>query len=83
VGGASGGIGHHAVKSSIPGRVAQILCGKGDTVEAGQPLLVIEAMKMENEIRSPRAGVVEEISVEAGRKVETGELLVKLRSPES
>jgi biotin carboxyl carrier protein len=74
--GAAGGT--RAIKSSMPGKVLKILCNVGDTVAAGQPLLIIEAMKMENEIKSPVAGIVEAVSVEPGKKVETGELLVKL-----
>lgn len=70
--------GAKAVKSSMPGKVLRILCKAGEMVEAGQPLLIIEAMKMENEIRSPQAGLVEEIGVNAGQSVQTGDLLVKI-----
>lgn len=74
--------GHRSVKSSMPGKILRIHCKEGEPVEAGQPLLTIEAMKMENEIRSPGAGVVEKIAVEAGQKVETGGLLVTLGAGE-
>ena len=47
------------VKAQIPGRVVRLWVEEGDTVEAGQRLLAIEAMKMENEVRAPRAGTVE------------------------
>lgn len=67
-----------SLKSSMPGKVLKILCKPGDSIEAGQPLLIIEAMKMENEIRSPQAGVVEQVSVQAGQSIQTGDLLVKL-----
>ena len=50
----------------------------GDEVEAGQRLLAVEAMKMENELRAPRAGRVEEVRVEAGRTVERNDPLVSL-----
>ncbi|MEW6057407.1 MAG: acetyl-CoA carboxylase biotin carboxyl carrier protein subunit [Bdellovibrionota bacterium] len=73
--------GQRALKSSMPGKVLKILCAKGDAIEQGQPLLIIEAMKMENEIRSPQAGIVEEIPVQVGQKIETGELLVKIGAP--
>ena len=50
----------------------------GDAVEAGQRLLSVEAMKMENELRAPRAGTVERIAVAAGQTVELGDTLVVL-----
>ncbi len=53
----------------------------GDEVEAGAPLLTIEAMKMQNEVRAPRAGTVGRIAVEAGQTVATGALLLRLESP--
>jgi biotin carboxyl carrier protein len=74
----SRGGGPRAIKSSMPGKVVRVLCATGDTIEAGQPLLIIEAMKMENEIRSPAAGVVKEIPVQAGMSVQSGDLLIKL-----
>lgn len=66
------------LKSSMPGKVVKILCSAGDTVAKDQPLMIIEAMKMENEIRSPLAGVISEVGVEAGQKVETGQVLVRI-----
>ena len=65
------------IKAQIPGRVVRLWVAVGDTVEAGQRLLAIEAMKMENEVRSLRAGTVEWISAVLGSAVELGdELLV-------
>jgi biotin carboxyl carrier protein len=60
----------------MPGRVVRVLSEAGRDVEAGQGLVVIEAMKMENELRTPRAGRVAEIAVREGQTVETGALLV-------
>jgi len=60
----------------MPGRVVRVLVGPGDTVEAGQGLVVVEAMKMENELRAPRAGQVQQIAVREGQPVEAGALLV-------
>ncbi len=74
--------GHRSVKSSMPGKILHIHCKEGQRVEAGQPLLTIEAMKMENEIRSPNSGVIEKIAVESGQKIETGGLLVTLAEGE-
>ena len=77
-GGASGGGGDAEITSVMPGVVKEVLVGAEDTVEAGQPLLILEAMKMENEIRAPRQGVVETVHVEAGQAVEKGAQLVSL-----
>jgi glutaconyl-CoA/methylmalonyl-CoA decarboxylase subunit gamma len=62
----------------IPGRLVKILVKAGDRVSAGQPLLVLEAMKMENEVRAPRAGTVKTVHAAEGVAVETGQLLVSL-----
>lgn len=64
--------------AAMPGRVLRVLVAPGEQVTQGQPLLVLEAMKMENEVKSPGAGVVKEIRVSAGQTVETGELMVVL-----
>jgi pyruvate carboxylase subunit B len=53
-----------------------VLVGAGAPVEAGQALVVVEAMKMENELRSPRAGTVKQVEVQAGASVDAGRLLV-------
>ena len=67
------------VRAIIPGRVVAIAVTAGDAVEAGRQLLVIEAMKMQNELRAPRAGIVERVSVAEGQTVDLGDLLVTLR----
>ena len=59
----------------MPGRVVRVLSEVGADVAAGQGLVVIEAMKMENEIRAPRAGRVQEVAVREGQAVEAGALL--------
>jgi biotin carboxyl carrier protein len=58
------------LQAQIPGRVVRLWVAPGDQVEAGQRLLAIEAMKMENEIRAPRAGTIKEVRVEVGALVE-------------
>lgn len=69
--------GELAVIAPIPGLVVQVLVAEGDEVTENQPLLLLEAMKMENEIRSQRSGVVKEVKVEAGQRVEqNGTLLI-------
>jgi biotin carboxyl carrier protein len=67
-----------SVRASIPGRVARVQVKPGDQVAAASPLLVLEAMKMENEIRAPRAGTVAEIRCAEGATVEAGQVLVIL-----
>jgi pyruvate carboxylase subunit B len=80
-GGRRGGGHAAALKSVMPGVVREIRIVAGDTVQAGQPLLILEAMKMENEIRAPAEGVVEKVHVEPGTAVEKGALLVTLAPP--
>jgi biotin carboxyl carrier protein len=60
----------------MPGRVVRVLREPGADVAAGEGLVVIEAMKMENELRSPRAGRVQEVAVREGQAVEAGALLL-------
>jgi biotin carboxyl carrier protein len=72
----SGGRGEQAVIAPMPGRVVRVLVSAGDTVSARQPVVVVEAMKMENELRSPKDGRVKEIAVESGASVEAGRILV-------
>jgi acetyl/propionyl-CoA carboxylase alpha subunit len=64
------------LNAPMPGRVVRVLAGVGQEVEPGQGLVVIEAMKMENELKSPRKGLVHEIAVREGQAVEAGALLV-------
>lgn len=70
--------GEKVIKSPMPGRVVKILIAKGDAVEAGQGLMVLEAMKMENEVRARIAGTVAELHVAAGATVEGNAKLVTL-----
>jgi biotin carboxyl carrier protein len=64
------------VRAIIPGRVASLAVESGEAVEIGQALLVVEAMKMQNEIRAPRGGILRGVFVAAGQTVEAGALLV-------
>lgn len=66
------------ITAPMPGRVVRVLVAAGDRVEAGQSLVVVEAMKMENEISAPRAGRVGEVGVAAGQSVESGRLLLTI-----
>lgn len=62
----------------MPGKVVRVLVAPGDQVEARQPLVVVEAMKMENELAAPRAGTVTEVPVTEGMSVEAGRLLAAM-----
>jgi biotin carboxyl carrier protein len=68
--------GDQRVTAPMPGRIVRVLVRAGDTVAAGQPLIVVEAMKMENELKSLKAGRVKEVSVGEGTSIEAGRLLV-------
>jgi biotin carboxyl carrier protein len=73
---------HHGpteVRAIIPGRVVSVAVAAGDTVVVGQRLLAVEAMKMENELRSPRAGTVDRVATAVGQTVELGDPLVVIR----
>ena len=61
-----------------PGRVASVAVNPGDRVEAGQTLLAVEAMKMQNELRAPRSGTVARMPATTGATVELGDVLVVL-----
>jgi biotin carboxyl carrier protein len=68
--------GAQAIAAPMPGRVVRVLVGNGDVVSARQPVVVVEAMKMENELRAPKAGTVKDLSVTAGVSVEAGRVLM-------
>ena len=79
VGGAQSGLdlaGRQNVSVPMPGKIIAVLVGAGDAVEKGQGLVIVEAMKMENEVRSPIAGEVKEIKVKPGDTVEGGAVLI-------
>jgi biotin carboxyl carrier protein len=66
------------VTSPMPGRVLKVLVREGDEVAAGAPLVVVEAMKMENELHATRSGVVKKIYVTPGATVESGARLIEV-----
>jgi biotin carboxyl carrier protein len=65
----------------MPGRVIRVLAAAGATVQAGEPVLIVEAMKMENELLAPSSGVVQRVHVEVGNTVEAGQLLAEISAP--
>ncbi|MBB5317492.1 acyl-CoA carboxylase biotin carboxyl carrier protein subunit [Tunturibacter empetritectus] len=75
-GAGAGTDGPRPVKAPMPGRMVRVLVEMGDAVEEGQALIVIEAMKMQNELKSPKAGRVARIAVAVGDAVGSGDVLV-------
>lgn len=73
-GGPTGG----QVKAPMPGRVVRVLVSAGESVERGAPLLIVEAMKMENELHAVTAGVVRAVHVREGVAVDAGQLLAEI-----
>ena len=70
--------GPQEIRAMMPGKIVTLLVTVGDSVEAGQGVLVVEAMKMENEVKVAAAGVVKELLVKPGQAVESGEILARL-----
>ena len=64
------------VRAPIPGLISKLLVAEGDKVKKDQPLLTLDAMKLENEIAAPKDGVVKSVAVKAGAKVDKGQTLV-------
>jgi biotin carboxyl carrier protein len=72
----SGAQGEQKIVAPMPGRVVRVLVAPGDDVNVRQPVVVVEAMKMENELRSPKTGRVKDVAVPAGASVEAGRVLM-------
>ncbi len=70
-----GAAGRAAITAPMPGRIVRVLVAEGDEVEAGQGIVVVEAMKMQNELKAPRAGRVTSLAVKAGDSVIAGAAL--------
>ncbi len=66
-----------ALHAPLAGTVVEVLVAAGDTVADGQPLLIVEAMKMEHELRADRAGLVAEVAARPGEVIEVGDLLLR------
>jgi len=67
--------GRQQITAPMPGKVVRVLVSEGDVVEAGHGLLVVEAMKMQNEIRSPKTGKVERLLAKENQAVSAGDVL--------
>jgi biotin carboxyl carrier protein len=79
-GGAHAGAGSGVVTAPMPGKVIAVLVAVGETVEVGQPLVVLEAMKMESTLSAEVAGRVTAVATIAGATVAAGDLLVEITS---
>ena len=77
--GGGAGSGPQRLVAPMPGKVVRVLVKAGDTVAAKQPVVVVEAMKMENELRAGREGTVAEIHVREGMSVDAGALLLVIQ----
>ena len=75
-GGRAAGHARRELRAPMPGLLVRLLCQPGDTVEPGQPLAVLQAMKMENELSLPRGGKVTAVQAQPGQTVEQGQVLV-------
>jgi biotin carboxyl carrier protein len=73
------GTGPHRLSAPMAGKVVRLFVGPGDAVKARQPLVVVEAMKMENELRAGRDGTVTEVHVREGLSVDAGALLIVIQ----
>ncbi len=66
------------IRAPIAGKVVKVLCAVGDTVIPGTPVIVLEAMKMENELVAERGGTVKAVNKQAGQAVDTGDVLIEI-----
>jgi biotin carboxyl carrier protein len=71
------------ISTNMPGKVVKVLVEQGAEVKIGQGIVIVEAMKMENELRAEQNGIVSEILCKAGDLVEGGKILVKLSAKDA
>lgn len=72
-------VGSTAINSPMPGTILDVKTSAGQSVKSGEVLVILEAMKMENEIVAPRDGVIAQIAVSKGASVSTGDLLISMQ----
>lgn len=77
-GGLEADSGEVTIRAPMPGLIAAVLCAEGDDVEAGQTLVILESMKMQNELKAPRAGTVQRVSIAPNQTVEQRKVLITL-----
>jgi biotin carboxyl carrier protein len=81
LGKSTSGVGTGSLTAPMPGRVVKILVSEGEIVAHGAPAIIVEAMKMENELHAPTAGVVRRVAVREGDTVDAGQVLIELTAP--
>jgi pyruvate carboxylase subunit B len=67
-----------SLQAPMPGKILELLASEGDKVELGDPVAILEAMKMENELKAPCAGTIQSISVTTGASVEKNQILLEI-----
>lgn len=77
-GAAAGAAGEGAVTAIMPGKIIRVLVAEGDEVAEGDVICILEAMKMENELKAPKSGVVKVLYVESGQDVEMGSVIAEI-----
>lgn len=77
-GGVDAESGEVTLKSPMPGLIVAITVAEGDSVQAGQTIIILESMKMQNELKAPRDGVIQRIAVQVGQSVEQSKPLITL-----
>jgi biotin carboxyl carrier protein len=81
LGKSTAGVGSGSLTAPMPGRVVKILVSDGEVVAQGAPAIIVEAMKMENELHVPTAGVVRRVAVSEGDTVDAGQVLLEITAP--
>ena len=81
-GGTHGGGGDGRIEAPMPGNIVSVAVAEGDPVEAGDPVIVLESMKMQNEITAPVTGVVRKLGCSPGQQVSFGDILAVIEPPE-
>lgn len=81
LGKSAAGVGSGSLTAPMPGRVVKILVSEGEVVVQGAPAIIVEAMKMENELHAPTAGVVQRVAVREGDTVDAGQVLLEITAP--
>ena len=79
---ATGGHASNIIRSPMPGKIVKILVAVGDTVEVGQTVIIVSAMKMESEFKAAKAGIVSEIAVAEGDTVDGNQVMVVIEAVE-
>ena len=83
LGKSSSGSGSGSLTAPMPGRVVKVLVREGQAIERGAPAIIVEAMKMENELHAPASGVVQSVAVREGDTVDAGQILCEIAAAES